>query len=269
MISSCGYGWLSMWKEAFVSSLLIVLQDQKLFAVNWFCYQLGYEPLCLQEGSELNGCLIIVAVWLVHVHSHSNQQKEPEVTQATSNCFHLRHPMEIKSSFKLAFLYRPRRNRWFLEGNEYWLLNYGTYSLHNIQNSHTSEKKLNIYIHIYIDHRRKGEMFFLVISKNDALKVVTSSYLCYFLWPLTPPPSDVEFALGLRWIWSWAFHLPVDVLLPRLGFIPMCWPCFFFGTSNIMILGGGNSNGFGIFTPTTWGKFPIWQMFFKWVETAN
>ena len=31
-------------------------------------------------------------------------------------------------------------------------------------------------------------------------------------------------------------------------------------------LGGGNSNIFGIFT-LMWGRFPLWLIFFKWIET--
>ena len=35
-----------------------------------------------------------------------------------------------------------------------------------------------------------------------------------------------------------------------------------------LLVGGGNSNIFGIFTPN-WGRFPFWLIFFKWVETTN
>ena len=34
------------------------------------------------------------------------------------------------------------------------------------------------------------------------------------------------------------------------------------------VLGGGNSNIF-YFHPEPWGRFPIWRIFFNWVETTN
>ena len=34
-------------------------------------------------------------------------------------------------------------------------------------------------------------------------------------------------------------------------------------------LGGGNSTIFCHFHPENWGRFPIWLIFFRWVETTN
>ena len=57
----------------------------------------------------------------------------------------------------------------------------------------------------------------------------------------------------------------------RGGRFPVCFMYFGPNISERVAyprLGGGNSNILGIFTPI-WERFPIWLLFFRWVETTN
>ena len=52
-------------------------------------------------------------------------------------------------------------------------------------------------------------------------------------------------------------HVPWKLILPSHELMKV-----------MVQLGGGNSNIF-YFHPETWGRFPIWLIFFRWVETTN
>ena len=67
------------------------------------------------------------------------------------------------------------------------------------------------------------------------------------------------------WIQRWTLTSVLDVLEPQgVKLWGPCWPCFCFKPFTTRWW----FQRFFIFTPI-WGRFPIWLIFFRWVETTN